>query len=90
MLPLGELRLNSYLYSQQPAINRASQSHIDNDGVRALVDAICQRASARPGVLTKALNSQCHQLQHRKSITGCFASERLPVHAHVSAQCEAV
>ena len=49
MLPLAELRLNSYLYSQQPAINRASQSHIDNDGVRALVDAICQRCSSRPG-----------------------------------------
>ena len=49
MLQLAELRLNSYLYSQQPAINRASQSHIDNDGVRALVDAICQRCSARPG-----------------------------------------
>ncbi|CAL5219983.1 g1921 [Coccomyxa viridis] len=53
MLPLTELRLNSYLYSQQPAINRASQSHIDNDGVRALVDAICQRCSARPGFQPK-------------------------------------
>lgn len=49
MLPLGELRLNSYLYSQQPAINRASQSHVDNEGVRALVDALCQRCFARPG-----------------------------------------
>ena len=49
MLPLAELRLNSHLYSQQPAINRASQSHIDNDGVRSLVDAICQRCNARSG-----------------------------------------
>ena len=49
MLPLAELRLNSHLYSQQPAINRASQSHIDNDGVRSLVDAICQRCNARTG-----------------------------------------
>ena len=50
MLPLSELRVNSYLYSQQPAINRASQSHVDNEGVRALVDAVCQRCNARPGV----------------------------------------
>jgi hypothetical protein len=49
MLPLTELRLNSYTYSQQPAINRASQSHLDNDGVRALVDSICHRINSRPG-----------------------------------------
>lgn len=90
MLPLGELRLNSYLYSQQPVINRASQSHIDNDGVRALVDAICQRVSARPGVLAEALDLQYHQLQHRKFIRGCSTSKRLPAHAHVSARREAV
>lgn len=48
-LPLTELRLNSFMYNQQPAINRASQSHLDNDGVRALVDSICHRVSARPG-----------------------------------------
>lgn len=50
MLPLRELRLNSYTYSQQPAINRSSQSHLDNDGVRALVDSICHRINARPGM----------------------------------------
>ena len=49
MLPLTELRLNSFMYNQQPAVNRASQSHLDNDGVRALVDSICHRVNARAG-----------------------------------------
>lgn len=49
MLPLTELRLNSFMYNQQPAINRASQSHLDNEGVRALVDSICHRVNARAG-----------------------------------------
>lgn len=51
LLPLTELRLNSYMYNQQPAINRASQSHLDNEGVRALVDSICHRVNARAGTL---------------------------------------
>lgn len=50
MLPLTELRLNSFMYNQQPAVNRASQSHLDNDGVRALVDSICHRVNARAGM----------------------------------------
>ena len=60
MLPLSELRVNSYLYAQQPAINRASQSHVDNEGVRALVDAVCQRCSARPGVPLLLLLGRLH------------------------------
>ncbi len=51
LLPLTELRLNSYMYNQQPAINRASHSHLDNEGVRALVDSICHRVNARAGML---------------------------------------
>ena len=54
MLPLSELRVNSYLYAQQPAINRTSQSH---------VDAVCQRCSARPGVPLLLLLGRLHLSQ---------------------------
>ena len=43
MLPLVELRLDSYIYKQQPTLSRSSYSHVDNDGVKALVDSICTR-----------------------------------------------
>ncbi len=43
MLPLVELRLDSYIYKQQPTLSRSSYSHVDNDGVKALVDSICNR-----------------------------------------------
>lgn len=42
-LPLVELRLDSYIYKQQPTLSRSSYSHVDNDGVKALVDSICNR-----------------------------------------------
>jgi hypothetical protein len=43
MLPLVELRLDSYIYKQQPTLSRSSYSHVDNEGVKALVDSICNR-----------------------------------------------
>ena len=43
MLPLVELRLDSFIYKQQPTLSRSSYSHVDNDGVKALVDSICNR-----------------------------------------------
>jgi hypothetical protein len=42
-LPLTELRLDSFIYKQQPTLSRSSYSHVDNEGVKALVDAICNR-----------------------------------------------
>ena len=38
-----ELRLDSFIYKQQPTLSRSSYSHVDNDGVKALVDSICNR-----------------------------------------------
>ncbi len=43
MLPLTELRLDSLIYKQQPTLSRAAYSHVDNEGVKALVDSICNR-----------------------------------------------
>ncbi|KAL6751575.1 hypothetical protein V8C86DRAFT_2775631 [Haematococcus lacustris] len=43
MLPLTELRLDSFIYKQQPTLSRSSYSHVDNEGVKALVDSICNR-----------------------------------------------
>lgn len=43
MLSLVELRLDSYIYKQQPTLSRSSYSHVDNEGVKALVDSICNR-----------------------------------------------
>lgn len=48
MLPLMEMRLDSFIYKQQPTLSRSSYSHVDNDGVKALVDSICNRWSAVP------------------------------------------
>ncbi|KAG1666522.1 hypothetical protein FOA52_014419 [Chlamydomonas sp. UWO 241] len=45
MLPLMEMRLDSFIYKQQPTLSRSSYSHVDNDGVKALVDSICNRWS---------------------------------------------
>ncbi|KIY99417.1 hypothetical protein MNEG_8541 [Monoraphidium neglectum] len=43
MLPLTELRLDSWAFKQQPTLSRPAFSHISNEGVKALVDAICAR-----------------------------------------------
>jgi hypothetical protein len=43
MLPLTELRLDSWAFKQQPTLSRPAFSHVTNDGVKALVDAICAR-----------------------------------------------
>jgi hypothetical protein len=43
MLPLVELRLDSFIHKQQPTLSRSSYSHVDNEGVKALVDSICNR-----------------------------------------------
>ncbi|MEW5300237.1 MAG: hypothetical protein WDW36_003179 [Sanguina aurantia] len=43
MLPVVEVRLDSYVYRQQPTLSRSSYSHVDNEGVKALVDSICTR-----------------------------------------------
>eukprot|EP00878_Enallax_costatus_P031742 GHUV01034759.1.p1 GENE.GHUV01034759.1~~GHUV01034759.1.p1 ORF type:complete len:484 (-),score=175.37 GHUV01034759.1:417-1868(-) len=43
MLPLRELALDSHAYRQQPSMPRPQYSHLDNEGVKGLVDSICQR-----------------------------------------------
>ena len=48
MLNLRELRLESHTFKQQP-LNRVGQSHIDNEGVKALVDSICTRCLFQRG-----------------------------------------
>lgn len=42
-LPLNELRLESQAFRKASAVTHATPSHIDDRGVRALVDSICQR-----------------------------------------------
>ncbi|KAK9802669.1 hypothetical protein WJX73_003517 [Symbiochloris irregularis] len=42
-LPLNELRLESQVYRQSCTITHATPSHVDDRGIRALVDSICQR-----------------------------------------------
>ncbi|KAI8469528.1 MAG: hypothetical protein J3K34DRAFT_423502 [Monoraphidium minutum] len=46
MLPLTELRLDSWAYKQQPTLSRPAFSHVTNEGVKALVDAVCARMLA--------------------------------------------
>jgi hypothetical protein len=43
MLPLRELALDSHVYRQQPSMPRPQFSHLDNEGVKGLVDSICSR-----------------------------------------------
>jgi len=43
MLNLVELRVDSFMFKQQPTLGRSSYSHLDNDGVKALVDSMCTR-----------------------------------------------
>ena len=42
-LPLNELRLESHAFRQSSAITNLTPSHVDDRGVRALVDSICRR-----------------------------------------------
>lgn len=48
MLNLRELRLDSQAFRLQP-FSRASHSHIDNEGVKALVDSVCIRTLFQRG-----------------------------------------
>ena len=48
MMNLCELRLDSHSFKQQP-LNRVGLSHIDNEGVKALVDSICARSLTQKG-----------------------------------------
>jgi hypothetical protein len=50
-LPLRELSLDSHAYRQQPSMPRPQYSHLDNEGVKGLVDAICSRM--RNGEITE-------------------------------------
>ena len=43
LLPLRELSLDSHAYRQHPSMPRPQYSHLDNDGVKGLVDSICSR-----------------------------------------------
>ena len=47
-LPLRELRLDSQAF-RRASVNRDVHSHLDDRGVRALVDSICQRWSPFQG-----------------------------------------
>lgn len=48
MMNLCELRLDSHSFKQQ-SLNRVGLSHIDNEGVKALVDSICARSLTQKG-----------------------------------------
>ena len=50
-LPLNELRLESQTFRQSSIITHATPSHLDDRGIRALVDSICQRWRPDQGAL---------------------------------------
>ncbi len=50
MLPVSELRIDSYVFKQQPTLARPQYSHLDNDGVKGLVDSICTRLMGTHGM----------------------------------------
>eukprot|EP00798_Chlamydomonas_sp_ICE-L_P027193 gene27193-2439_t len=62
MLPLVELHLNSFIYKQQPTLSRSSYSHVDNEGVKALVDSICNRGAMKSEIdePLKLVPGGCH------------------------------
>jgi hypothetical protein len=66
MLPVADLRLDSYVYKQQPTLSRSSYSHVDNEGVKALVDGICSRWGAHGG-------GQCSPSRKCRPPSGCPA-----------------
>jgi hypothetical protein len=49
MLPLTELGLDSHAARQAPDMPPRAYSQVDNEGVKALVDAICMRMRMRGG-----------------------------------------
>ena len=60
-LPIADLTLISQVYKKQPTLPRPCCSHLDNAGVKAYVDAVCQRCasgpSARAGLRAISLSS---------------------------------
>ena len=69
-LPLRELRLDSQAF-RKASMNRDVPSHLDDRGVRALVDSICQRWSPFQGAHTM----RCHPPERGAS---CSAIRRRP------------
>ncbi len=72
MMNLCELRLDSHSFKQQP-LNRAGLSHIDNEGVKALVDSICARSLTQKGN-SPPKGLSFHELQDVAIGTFWFAS----------------
>lgn len=58
-LPVVDLRLDSFVYKQQPTLSRSSYSHVDNEGVKSLVDGICHRWSSASADMTPMKLSLC-------------------------------
>lgn len=68
-----DLRLDSYIYKQQPTLSRSSYSHVDNEGVKALVDSICTRWCTLENGEAAALTAS--SMQHAATDAGpCGAS----------------
>jgi hypothetical protein len=62
LLPLRELCLDSYAYRQHPSMPRPQYSHLDNDGIKGLVDSICSRM--RTGVYSGCFLPAPHSAPH--------------------------
>ncbi|GFR45980.1 hypothetical protein Agub_g7452 [Astrephomene gubernaculifera] len=58
-LRVADLRIDSFIYKQQPTLNRSSYSHVDNEGVKALVDGICAEWGLRRGDMAPLKLSLC-------------------------------
>jgi hypothetical protein len=61
MLPLRELALDSHAYRQQPSMPRPQFSHLDNEGVKGLVDSICSRMRSGEWVVGDLVIGICCQ-----------------------------
>ena len=82
MMNLCELRLDSHSFQQQ-CLTRAGLSHIDNEGVRALVDSICARSLTQKGKCCLTLInvvSECKRLSTRGCLQSFWEVKILTVH----------
>jgi hypothetical protein len=72
-LPIADLTLISQAYKKQPTLPRPCCSHLDNAGVKAYVDAVCQRCAPSP--------AQCALYIHLELMQLCAVSttESVPV-----------
>jgi hypothetical protein len=71
MLHLTELSIDSHAHKQAPDMPPRAYSHVDNEGVKALVDSICTRMRMRGGEWGHSVGIDAGQSRRTES---CFAN----------------